>query len=179
VLAVRFNAQHRLPSFKFLAFRSPSPTSLQQSSGSFTINLSRLDTFLNLSRPFQMLLILIPSAFLLYSLPLLSNAGRSHPARFVSGPNTHQRLATRATNLQIFTGALGDILPPAVTYDESLSRPYLVGSRQELDLITALGVSCDDQHSLCAHAANAGGDWTVGECDKQNEGELVPFGIRV
>lgn len=52
---------------------------------------------------------------------------------------------TADLGLQVYTGALGGLSAPAVTYVGSQARPYNVGSRQELDLITALGVSCDQQ----------------------------------
>ncbi|KAJ8080663.1 hypothetical protein AAF712_008368 [Marasmius tenuissimus] len=69
-------------------------------------------------------------------------------------------------NLQTFTGSLGGQAAPAVTAG---GRGFLVeGSDSFVGVGAALNRSCDIQHNKCANAANSGGDFTVGQCDQQN-----------
>ncbi|KAJ4482257.1 hypothetical protein J3R30DRAFT_3458037 [Lentinula aciculospora] len=77
--------------------------------------------------------------------------------------------AASGQNLQTFTGALGDSLPPAVTTG---GRGFVVAGETDdfLNLSAALQRSCSIQHNACADAANSGAaaGVTVGDCDTQN-----------
>ncbi|KAF9030997.1 hypothetical protein BDZ89DRAFT_1037735 [Hymenopellis radicata] len=72
-------------------------------------------------------------------------------------------------NLQTFTGALGSVVPPAVT-DIGGGSFQVAGNASFKNLQNALVRSCDVQHNQCANAANASGnkgDLTVAACGDQ------------
>lgn len=73
--------------------------------------------------------------------------------------------ASSSANVQTFTGALGGISAPAVT---SGGKGFIVDGSEFIEQAGALGRSCDEQHNLCANAANSGAGFAVGDCDTQN-----------
>ena len=79
--------------------------------------------------------------------------------------------AASGTNLQTFTGSLGNVTPPAVTDNGAGAQPFSVeGNATFSSLQNALVRSCDVQHNKCANAANASGnkgDLTVSACGDQ------------
>lgn len=74
--------------------------------------------------------------------------------------------AASGANLQTFTGSLGGA-PPEV---KAGGRGFVVsGSNDFLDVKSAIQRSCDIQHNTCADAANAGGGFSVNQCDQQQQ----------
>ncbi|KAH8824865.1 hypothetical protein DL96DRAFT_147912 [Flagelloscypha sp. PMI_526] len=83
-----------------------------------------------------------------------------------AAPAATSASTSSSDNLQTFTGALGDIKPPAVNRG---GKGFVVeGSDDFLNVAAALGRSCDIQHNKCANLANSGGGFSVGDCDQQN-----------
>lgn len=91
----------------------------------------------------------------------------------VTGTVTTTATATAATassngtNLQAFTGALGDLSAPAVTKG---GRGFQVANNSDfLNLNAALNRSCDVQKNKCADAANANRNagFSVADCESQ------------
>ncbi|KAK7048301.1 hypothetical protein R3P38DRAFT_3256962 [Favolaschia claudopus] len=73
--------------------------------------------------------------------------------------------AAAGGNFQTFTGALGGVAAPPV---QTGGKGFVVNGSDFLNKAAALGRSCDVQHNGCANAANSGGAFSVGDCDKQN-----------
>ncbi|SPN99742.1 uncharacterized protein DNG_02593 [Cephalotrichum gorgonifer] len=75
-----------------------------------------------------------------------------------------------AQNLQSFAGSLGGVAASAISNSGDPERPFTVDGDTFNDFATAAGRSCDNQKNNCAELANnGGGDFEVGDCDKQNE----------
>lgn len=68
-------------------------------------------------------------------------------------------------DLQTFTGTLGAPAPPVTAGGRGFQ---VEGNDDFVNSAAALGRSCDVQHNQCANAANSGGDFSVGDCDTQN-----------
>ncbi|KAK0723833.1 hypothetical protein B0T21DRAFT_372565 [Apiosordaria backusii] len=79
----------------------------------------------------------------------------------------------QASNLQVFTSALGGATAPAITNSGDPDRPFAVDGDTFPDFETASNRACDNQKNACAKIANEGGqregELTVGECDRQME----------
>ncbi|KAK4200326.1 hypothetical protein QBC40DRAFT_72570 [Triangularia verruculosa] len=79
----------------------------------------------------------------------------------------------QASNLQVFTSALGGAAAPAITNSGDPDRPFAVDGDTFPDFETAGNRACDNQKNACAKIANEGdqrdGALTVGECDRQME----------
>ncbi|KAK3393109.1 hypothetical protein B0H63DRAFT_516315 [Podospora didyma] len=82
------------------------------------------------------------------------------------------RQAATKTNLQTFTGALGDIKASAIQSSGNRDKPFEVDSETFNDFKTAANRACDNQFNGCQRFANDNqkkpGAFTVGDCDKQN-----------
>jgi len=82
---------------------------------------------------------------------------------------TSKTTTQNGTNLQLFTGSLGGIAPPAVS--QLGNGQFQVANNAAFkNKAAALGRSCSVQHNQCADAANASGNkgsFTVAACDQQ------------
>ena len=73
------------------------------------------------------------------------------------------------SNLQVFTGALGNVRASAITKTEEIDRPFGVDGSTFRDFNSAANRACDNQFNQCAGLANRkAGNFEVGDCDKQN-----------
>lgn len=88
------------------------------------------------------------------------------PTAAAPAPQNNNNNNNAGGNLQTFTGALQFVGVPAVTKG---GRGFQVENNDSfVELNAALGRSCDVQHNACANKANTFHQFSVGECDAQN-----------
>ncbi|KAF2266596.1 hypothetical protein CC78DRAFT_577906 [Lojkania enalia] len=84
----------------------------------------------------------------------------------------HTLFLRQLSDLQTFTGQLGDIPASPITNSGNPERPFEVEG-ETFDQFSQAGQrSCDRQQNKCAEQANAQGNsggFEVGDCDKQKE----------
>lgn len=80
-------------------------------------------------------------------------------------------LARQTKDLQAFSGSLGGAKAQSITQSSDQKRPFEVNGDTFTDFRSAANRACDNQKNACADMANGSkkGEFTVGECDKQNE----------
>ncbi|KAL8350953.1 hypothetical protein RB601_000878 [Gaeumannomyces tritici] len=79
-------------------------------------------------------------------------------------------LPRQTKGLQSFSGSLGGAKAQSITQSSDQKRPFEVNGDTFTDFRSAANRACDNQKNACADMANGSkkGDFTVGECDKQN-----------
>ncbi|KAK1836965.1 hypothetical protein QBC39DRAFT_33 [Podospora conica] len=93
----------------------------------------------------------------------ISILGSEHFARMALLPRQS------VSNLQVFGGALGSVAASPITKTEEIDRPFGVDGSTFRDFNSAANRACDNQFNQCAAIANRkGGNFEVGDCDKQN-----------
>ncbi|KAI0487233.1 hypothetical protein F4859DRAFT_247661 [Xylaria cf. heliscus] len=75
-----------------------------------------------------------------------------------------------ATNLNIFTEALGGAEAPPITASTDPQHPYRINGEEVSDFNTAIDKTCDFQKNDCGELANGPqkGQFSVADCDEQS-----------